>query len=89
MGTETTTDQYPDTGYSMKDTSPEINRWMFERFMSLSGEQRLLMGLSMLQTARQMILDSLPAGLSTNERKLALFERLYGYPFPGILRPTT
>jgi hypothetical protein len=72
----------------MKDTSPEINRWMFERFMSLSGEQRLLMGLSMLSTARQMILDSLPTTLSPNERKLALFERLYGYPFPGTLRPT-
>jgi hypothetical protein len=72
----------------MKDTSPEINRWMFERFMSLSGEQRLLMGLSMLSTARQMILDSLPTTLSPNDRKLALFERLYGYPFPGTLRPT-
>ncbi len=88
MGKETTTDRYADTGYSVKDTPPEINRWMFERFMSLSCEQRLLMGLSMLATTRQMILDSLPPGLSPNESKLALFERLYGYAFPGTLSIT-
>ena len=89
MGTETTIDQYPDTGYSMKDTSPEMNRWMFERFMSLSGEQRLQMGMSMLASARQMIADSLPPNLTQNEKKLAIFERLYGYPFPGTLPQTT
>ena len=85
MSEEITTERYSDTGYSVKDTSPEINRMMFEGFMALSGERRMLMGLSMLSTARQMILDSLPKELTANERKLALFQRLYGYPFPGIL----
>lgn len=89
MGKEITTERYADTGYSVKDTPPEINRLMFERFMSLSSERRLLMGISMLHTARQMIMQSLPSNLTANERKLALFERLYGFPFPGKLSPTT
>jgi|Laugrefabdmm15dn_1035133.scaffolds.fasta_scaffold05428_3 hypothetical protein len=89
MGNEITTDRYADTGYSVKDTPPEINRLMFERFMSLSCERRMLMGLSMLGTARQMILDSLPTEFTAIERKLALFQRLYGFPFPGELSPTT
>lgn len=57
--------------------------------MSLSSERRMLMGLSMLGTARQMILDSLPTEFTAIERKLALFQRLYGFPFPGELSPTT
>ena len=89
MGTETTTDRYADTGCRVKDTPPEINRWMFERFMSLSIERRMLMGISMLSTALQMIVNSLPLNLSPSERKLALFERHYGFPFPGKLSPTT
>lgn len=85
MGKETTTDRYADTGYSVKDTPPEVNRWMFESFMSLSCERRFLMGISMLSTARELILSSLPTTLSIHERKLELFKRLYGYPFPGTL----
>jgi hypothetical protein len=72
----------------VKDTSPEVNRFYHERIMALSGERRFLMGLSMLATARKLILSSLPESMSSRERKLALYERLYGHPFPGNLPAT-
>jgi hypothetical protein len=85
MGTTPPTDRYPDTGFSVKDTPPEVNRFYHERIMALSGERRLLMGMSMLATARSLILSSLPKELSRREKMLALYERLYGHPFPGTL----
>ncbi len=66
----------------MKDTAPEINAFFHQRMMALSGERRFLMGMSMLATTRQMILSSLPASLTHQERMLALYHRLYGHPFP-------
>ena len=88
MGTTPPTDRYPDTGFSVKDTSPEANRIYFERIMALSGERRFLMGMSMLATARQLILSSLPREMPRREKMLALYERLYGHPFPGTLPDT-
>lgn len=85
MGQEPPTDRYPDTGFSVKDTPPEVNRFYFERIMALSGERRFLMGMSMLTTARTMILSSLSEELSHREKMLALYQRLYGHPFPGTL----
>ena len=83
MGETPTTDRYANTGFSIKDTSPEVNEMIYKHIMSLTGEERLVMGFSMLATARQLILSSLPKNLTEKERKLALFERLYGYPFPA------
>ena len=88
MDRETPTDRYPDTGFSVKDTPPEVNRFYFERIMALSGERRFLMGMSMLATTRQMILSTLPKDMSHRDRMLALYERLYGHPFPGTLPAT-
>ncbi len=66
----------------MKDTSPEINEFIHQRMMAAGAERRFLMGMSMLATTRQMILSSLPATLTHQERMLALYHRLYGHPFP-------
>ena len=66
----------------MKDTPPEINDFIHQHVMALGGERRFLMGMSMLATTRQMILSSLPATLTRQERMLALYHRLYGQPFP-------
>lgn len=71
----------------MKDTAPEINEFIHQRMMALSGERRFLMGMSMLATTRQMILSSLPSTLAHHERMLALYHRLYGCPFP-LPQPT-
>ena len=66
----------------MNDTAPSIERMVRERLMALSGAQRLRMGAEMFDAARRMVLASLPAGLSEQERKRRLFERVYGEPLP-------
>jgi len=67
----------------MIDTSPEIAELVRQRLMARSGEERFLMGVRMFDAARTMALASLPAGLSTEELKRQLFQRLYGQPLPS------
>ncbi len=45
-------DRYANTGFSVKDTAPEINEMIFQRTMALTHSERFLMGMSMLSTAR-------------------------------------
>jgi hypothetical protein len=66
----------------MTDTSPEIAELVRQRIMSRTGEERLIMGARMFDAAREMILASLPPGLSPEELKRQLFQRLYGRPMP-------
>ena len=66
----------------MNDTSPEIAEMVRARLMNLSGETRLIMGVQMFESARAMILASLPPDLNEFERKQLLFERIYGEKFP-------
>jgi hypothetical protein len=66
----------------MNDTSPEIAEMIRQKLMSRSGEERFLMGIRMFDAAREMTLASLPAGLSPQELKRQLFQRLYGQPMP-------
>jgi hypothetical protein len=66
----------------MTDTSPEIAELVRQKLMARSGEERFLMGVRMFDAARAMTLASLPAGLSTEELKRQLFQRLYGQPLP-------
>jgi hypothetical protein len=67
----------------MTDTSPEIAERIRQELMARSGEERFLMGVRMFDAARDMVLASLPAGLSPEELKRQLFERLYGQPLPS------
>lgn len=62
----------------MKDTSPEIDALYYEMLMARSGGERMMMASRMFDAAREMILASLPPGLSEIEIKRALCERLYG-----------
>ena len=67
----------------MNDTAPEIRKLVHEKLMALSGEQRFVLGASMFESARRMVLASLPQGLPDRELKQRLFERFYGRPlFP-------
>lgn len=43
-------DRYTDTGFAVKDTSPEINATMRK-----TKEERLLMGFDMMATARALV----------------------------------
>jgi hypothetical protein len=67
----------------MTDTTPEIVEIVRQKLMSRSGEERFLMGVQMFEAAREMALASLPAGLSSEELKRQLFQRLYGQPLPA------
>ena len=67
----------------MTDTSPEIAELVRQKLMAHSAEERFLMGVRMFDAARAMALASLPAGLSTEELKRQLFQRLYGQPLPS------
>lgn len=65
----------------MKDTSKEFTDLQNELFNKLLPQQRLKMMLSMMDTARKIVLSSLPKGLSKNEIKKQLFLRFYSTDF--------
>lgn len=62
----------------MNDTTAAIEARLRERFAALTGSQRALMALQMFETAQQIVLSSLPPGLSEQERKRELCRRFYG-----------
>jgi hypothetical protein len=66
----------------MNDTSPEIAKIVRQKLMARSPEERFLMGVQMFNAAREMVLASLPAGLSPIEIRRLLYERIYGEPLP-------
>ena len=66
----------------MTDTPPEIAELVRKKLMERSGEERFMMGVRSFEAARAIVESSLPAGLSAEERKRQLFQRIYGYPLP-------
>ena len=62
----------------MTDTTPEAERMMRERLMTCSGEERLVMGAQMFESACEMVKASFTRGLSSTEQRRQLFKRLYG-----------
>lgn len=62
----------------MTDTPPEIERMVRDMIMARSGEERLIMGAQMFESAREMIKASLPKGLTETEQRRLLFQRIYG-----------
>ena len=66
----------------MNDTSPEIAELVRQKLMARSGSERFVMGTRMFDAARAVVLASLPAGLSPDELKRQLFQRVYGLAVP-------
>lgn len=62
----------------MDDTTPGIRRYVRERYSHMSGAERVLIGAQMFETARTLVLASLPPGLPEPERQRRLCERFYG-----------
>jgi hypothetical protein len=62
----------------MKDTTPEMERLVQERYFAMTPVERFLIGIQMFETARTMALASFPRGLSPEEVRRRLCERLYG-----------
>jgi hypothetical protein len=61
----------------VNDTSPEIARIVRERYARMEPVQRFLIGVSMFESARAIARASFPAGLSPEQVRRALCERLY------------
>jgi hypothetical protein len=62
----------------MTDTSPEIAFMVQQRYAAMSPTERFMIGIQMFETARTIVLASLPAHLSEHERRRQLCERFYG-----------
>jgi hypothetical protein len=62
----------------MNDTDPQIAELVRQRLMVRSGAERVMMASGMFETAKAMVLASLPTGLTEIEIKKRLVERFYG-----------
>ena len=62
----------------MNDTSREFARMVAERYAGMRPEERVRIAAEMFDTARELVLASLPPGLSPAERRYRLCERFYG-----------
>ena len=62
----------------MTDTTPQIERMVRDEIMARSSEERFIMGAEMFESAREMVMASLPKDLSEAERRRLLFKRIYG-----------
>lgn len=67
----------------MSDTSPKVETLYRDMLMKLSGEERLIRGARSYDAARDIILASLPPGLTRAEILCRLYERMYGEPLPA------
>ncbi len=72
-------DRYADTGYAVKDTPPEINARLFAAMMRKTPEERFLMGLDMMATARKLCWSGLEReGGTLEDRRQAFLRRFQG-----------
>jgi hypothetical protein len=62
----------------MDDTTPEVKQKMREMMRARTGAERVIMGASMFDAARRLIIASLPKDITAEELKRRLFERTYG-----------
>jgi hypothetical protein len=62
----------------MRDTSPEMKGMVRDKIMTLSNEERFIIGAQMFDSACEMVKASLPRGLSEMEQQRLLFKRIYG-----------
>ena len=66
----------------MSDTSPEIERMVFDHYQQMTSEERMKIASSMFETARVIVDSSLPKTLTGRDRRLAIARRFYGDELP-------
>jgi len=66
----------------MSDTSPEIERMIFDHYRQMTPEERMKIASSMFETARIIVESSLPNTLTGRDRRLAVARRFYGDELP-------
>jgi len=62
----------------MRDTTPEFQKRVDERYSALAPEERVRICTEMFDTAVAVAAASLPEGLDPAERRFRLCERFYG-----------
>lgn len=62
----------------MNDTAPEIRELIRKRYAAMSGLERMRIAAQMRESARELVLASLPAGLPESQQRRAIYERFYG-----------
>ncbi|NUM63632.1 MAG: hypothetical protein HUU44_16105 [Ignavibacteriaceae bacterium] len=70
----------------MNDTSPRIEEMINQIYLKKTGEEKILIALKMFETARDIVISSLPNDLSDKELKKELFLRFYGDEFDDIIQ---
>lgn len=75
-------DRYADTGFSIADTPPELNAFLFQQIMRKSGSERLIIGCQMTDSARQLVWSGIPTDLPEIERRNIFLQRFYGSTYP-------
>lgn len=66
----------------MNDTPPEFEAMVDDRYRRMTPDERVKIAASMYDTARAIVLSSLPPGLSRRETRLAFARRLYEGELP-------
>jgi hypothetical protein len=66
----------------MNDTAAHVLELMAERHRAMTADERWLAASSLFDTARAIVESSLPAGLSREQRRLAIARRLYDQELP-------
>jgi len=65
----------------MHDTTPFMEHVYRQKVMERSEEERLTMGSSMFDAAREIVLASFSKNMSPQEKRISLFLRFYGNDF--------
>jgi len=65
----------------MNDTSPEIENYIRLKMQNKSSIERLKMGFSMFETARNLIKNSIPPETDSLEKKIIMLRRMYSSDF--------
>jgi hypothetical protein len=61
----------------MRDTTPELDRLVTERYRAMSGVERVRIAAGMFDTARTLALADLDPAAGARERRVRLLERFY------------
>ena len=62
----------------MTDTSPAIESMLRDRYAQMTASERVMLAITMFETAQRIVLSSLPQNLTERERRRELCRRFYG-----------
>lgn len=66
----------------MRDTDREFEKMWNQRWLDKTPQERTRAASIMFVSARKVILNTMPPGLSKQDQKRYVYERTYGEPLP-------